>query len=85
MKNLMDTDYNKSFQDIYNDLPPRSAVKAPKSAFIEEIAKITMKAEITVRLWLSGSQRPDKLTQDIISKHFNIPAEILFPEPENKI
>lgn len=70
----------KTFRQLYDELPDRSTVKAPKTEFIEHIADVTMKSVKTVRCWLAGAQTPDQLTKAVIEKELNVPSEILFPE-----
>lgn len=69
-----------TFRQLYDALPERSIVKAPKTAFVEKYAEITMKSTKTVRCWLAGTQRPDALTQSIIEKETGLTADVLFPE-----
>ena len=71
-----------TFRQLYDSLPDRSAVKAPKTEFVERIAGITMKSVKTVRCWLAGTQKPDALSQSIIEKELGVTATILFPESE---
>ena len=66
-KKITETDY-QSFIQIYKALPERSEVKAPKTAFVERIAQVTMKSTKTVRGWIAGTQNPDALTQAVIEK-----------------
>lgn len=70
----------RDFRGIYDSLPERRVVKAPKSAFVDRIAAITMKHPNTVRCWLSGAQKPDALSRAMIEKEVGIPASELFPE-----
>lgn len=65
-----------TFKEIYEGLDPTP----PKTLWIRQIAELTKKSEMTVKMWLCGSRTPDALTQDVISKHFGIPAETLFPK-----
>ena len=44
------------FREIYESLPARAG-KAPKTVWIEHLAKITMKSEQTVRCWVYGTQK----------------------------
>lgn len=74
---------HKSFREIYNDLPERNAVKAPKTEFVEHIAALTMKSTKTVRCWLAGAQKPDALTMSLIEKELGISGAILFPQTNN--
>lgn len=64
MKKVTPKDY-QSFIQIYKGLPERSAVKAPKTEFVEEIAALCMCSTKTVRMWIHGVQKPDV---DILNK-----------------
>ena len=77
MNKMTGKDY--SFRQIYDNLPDRSTVKAPKTEFVEQIAKLTMKSTKTVRCWLAGVQKPDALCLSIIEKYLGTPGTILFP------
>ena len=66
MKKVTQKDY-QSFIQIYKGLPERSAVKAPKTEFVEEIAALCMCSTKTVRMWIHGVQKPDALKQKMIS------------------
>lgn len=68
-----------TFKQIYDSLP----VTPPKTAWIRRVAKVTKKSELTIRMWLSGRQTPDPLTQSVIEKELGIPAGVLFP-PKTK-
>lgn len=70
----------RTFRGYYDALPDRKVSKAPKSAFVDQIALVTMKSTKTVRCWLSGAQKPDALAQAMIEKELGIPASELFPE-----
>ena len=77
MSKMTEKDY-KTFRQIYDDLPERSAVKAPKTEFVERIATLTMKSTKTVRCWIAGVQKPDALAQSLIEKELEMPSEYLF-------
>lgn len=79
MSKMTEKDY-KSFRQIYDDLPDRSAVKAPKTEFVEHIATLTMKSTKTVRCWIAGVQKPDALAMSVVEKELNVPSEYLFPK-----
>ena len=70
----------RTFRGYYDSLPDRKISKAPKSAFVDRIAEITMKSTKTIRCWLAGTQKPDALAQAMIEKELGIPASELFPE-----
>jgi hypothetical protein len=65
------------FREIYDSLPARQEV-APKTDWVNEIAKITKSHPTTVRAWIYGTQKPDALKTSIISKHLGIPEDELF-------
>jgi transcriptional regulator with XRE-family HTH domain len=65
------------FREIYDSLPARAG-KAPKTVWIERLAKICMVSEQTVRCWVYGTQKPDALKLSIISKELGVPADELF-------
>lgn len=65
------------FREIYDSLPERTEI-APKTDWVNEIAKITKSHPTTVRAWLYGAQKPDALKVSIISKHLGIPEDELF-------
>jgi len=71
-----------TFRQIYDKLPDRSAIKAPKTQFVERVANVTMKSTKTVRCWLAGTQKPDALSQSMIEKELGVRANILFPESD---
>lgn len=66
----------KTFKQMYEELDPTP----PKTAWIKRIAEVTMRSELTVRMWLSGRQIPEPLVQNIISKELGVPVEGLFPQ-----
>ena len=79
MENMTAGDYPtpQTFAEVYKALP--NVVKAPKSAFIEEIAELCLCSTQTVRMWIQGVQRPDALKQKLISEKLGIAPETLFP------
>ncbi len=68
-----------TFRDYYQQLPSNKEI-SPRQKFIKRISEITKKSEKTIRCWISGSQKPDTLTQSIIEKELNIPCDELFSE-----
>lgn len=66
----------KTFKQIYDELDPTP----PKTAWIRNIAKVTHRSELTVRMWLSGRQIPDELCQEVIAKELGVSIVGLFPE-----
>lgn len=67
-----------TFKDYYDALPPRAPM-APKRAFVQKIAKLCMRSEKTVYMWLMGVQKPDALAQSVIAKELGTPENELFP------
>lgn len=50
--------------------------------FVADVARLTHRSEVTVRMWLSGMQSPDELVQSIIAKKYGVSAASLFPKRE---
>jgi len=73
----METAKKSKLREMYDALPER-ATTAPKTEFVNELARITKSHPTTVRAWIYGAQTPDALKQDIVSQHLGIPAEVLF-------
>lgn len=68
-----------TLKEIYDDVRRQPKPETPASAFLKQIAEITMKSEIAVRRWLSGDTEPDDLTKSVLAEHFNTTPEALFP------
>lgn len=69
----------KSFIELYQEAKSRPT---PAQEFIAEIAKLTHRSEMTVRMWISGNQIPDELAQATIAKRYNVSVDSLFPRRE---
>ena len=52
----------------------------PAQLLIRQIAILTERSELTVRLWLSGHHTPEPMIQRIIAKEFDLDPDTLFPE-----
>lgn len=73
---------NKTFKEIYREKSSLS----PRRQFIIDIARKTMRAEMTVRMWLAGRQIPDALTQAIIAEELGVEnVRSLFPVDEEGV
>ena len=72
---------NKSLKEMYQEL---KRAQNPAQEFVCNIAEITQKSEATVRMWLSGSHYPDKLTQQVLSEKLGVDVKVLFPDNNNK-
>lgn len=69
-----------TFTEIYERIPQRSAQPTERTRFIRRIADATKRSDQTVKMWLSGRQKPDALTQSVIAKLLKEPAANLFPD-----
>lgn len=65
-----------TFLDLYR---MEGEKPTPRQAFIAEVARVTKKAETTVKQWVRGMVVPDELTIDTLAKHFNCDPDSLFP------
>ena len=52
--------------------------------FVSEVAAVTKRSEMTVRMWLSGKQVPDELAQTMIAEKYKVSVESLFPKTTEK-
>lgn len=68
---------NKTFIELYNESKSKPT---PAQEFIAEVARITHRSEMTVKMWLCGNQIPDMLVQSVIADHFGVDINGLFPE-----
>lgn len=66
-----------AFRRIYDELPTERP-KAPKTAWINDIAEAVKVHPTTVRCWLAGTQKPDPLRISIIAKKLGVKEEELF-------
>lgn len=67
---------NKTFKDLYEEELKKPT---PAKRFVAEVAELTKRSEITVRMWLSGKQSPDELAKATIAAKFGVNADGLFP------
>lgn len=58
------------------------AKPSPGQAWLEEVADLTCYSIATVRGWALGFSQPNALTRKVLSEHFGIPTEELFPTEE---
>lgn len=67
---------HKTFKALYEEQK-----KKPTAAqvFVSEVARLTKRSEVTVRMWLSGQQVPDELAKSIIAERYNVSVDSLFP------
>ena len=65
----------KTFKELYEE---RKNAPTPAQQFIAEVAKLTDRSEITVKMWLYGGQVPDPNVSKVIGMHFNVDPDTLF-------
>lgn len=70
-----------AFKELYES---KKRKDTPAQEFVKTVAAITKRKEITVRMWISGAQRPDRLAADTIAKWVGVDTAELFPE-RNKV
>ncbi len=69
-----------SLKERYEELKKEPS---PSRKFIRELAELTNRSELTVRLWLSGHHEPEPLIAQIIAKAYDLDPETLFPKEES--
>ncbi|MCM1022403.1 MAG: helix-turn-helix domain-containing protein [Muribaculaceae bacterium] len=79
VEKMTPADYKPTFGELYKALP--EPPKAPKQAFVEEIASLCKCSQQTVRMWIQGTQRPDALKRSLIAERLGYSEEQLFPTP----
>lgn len=67
----------KTFKELYKE---RKQQPTPAKKFIAEVAELTHRSELTVRMWLYDVAKPDDLAKSIIAEKYGVKAETLFPE-----
>lgn len=67
---------HKSLIEMYAE---RKEQPTPAAAFIAEIAEVTHHSIAAARKWVLGLAVPDVSTKILLSKHFGIPYDVLFP------
>lgn len=75
---------DKTLRGLYLQAKSMKPEVSPGQLFIDEVAELTHRAETTVRMWIYGKQTPDDFIKTVLSKHFGIPVEELFPPKKKK-
>lgn len=70
----------KTFIELYTE---RKNEPTPAQKFITEVAELTHRSEMTVRMWISGVQVPDPNVSKVIGMHFNVDPDTLFANAAN--
>lgn len=71
----------KTFIELYNEAKNQPT---PAQKFISDVATITHRSEMTVRMWLAGRQLPDDLAKITIAEKFGVNADSLFPKKKEE-
>lgn len=66
-----------TFKELYES---KKRKDTPAQEFVKKVASITKRKEITVRMWISGAQRPDRLAAAMIAQWTGVDAAELFPD-----
>lgn len=72
---------NRTFIELYNEAKNQPT---PAQKFISDVATITHRSEMTVRMWLAGRQFPDDLAKVTIAEKFGVSVESLFPKKQEE-
>lgn len=75
INNIMEN--QMTFKDYYLR---EKAKPSPAQNFLTDMAQLTKRSSVTVRMWLQGKQVPDALTQSLIAERLNTDASTLFPD-----
>ena len=62
-------DKTKTFHDLYKEACSKPT---PRQAFIQEVARLTLRSESAVELWAAGATKPNKEIQRLIAGHFGL-------------
>ena len=73
---------NKSLREMYLEEKKRPTHAA---SFITSVAEVTHHSKAAVRKWILGFARPDMSTKILLSKHFSVPYDVLFPEDGQEV
>lgn len=67
-----------SLAELYKE---KQSELSPAQKFVKELAAITQRSELTVRLWISGKHEPEPLVKRIIADSYDLDVNCLFPNP----
>lgn len=66
---------NKTLKEFYEEIV---VPQNPQIAFIHRISELTHKSELSVRLWIKGTHKPDALTIKVIAEELGADPNTLF-------
>lgn len=69
-----------SLKDLYEE--KKNQRVDPSKNLIRLIMDVTGRAEVTVRLWISGRNTPEPLVKRIIADALDVDADYLFPNKQ---
>lgn len=69
-----------SLREMYDELRKQPS---PSRKFIRELAELTNRSELTVRLWLTGHHEPEPLITQIIASAYGLDPNTLFPKSDS--
>ena len=64
-----------SLRELYEELRKQPS---PSRKFIKELAELTNRSELTVRLWLTGHHEPEPLIAQLIAKTYDLDPDTIF-------
>lgn len=64
-----------TLKEMYEELKMKPS---PGQQFIRELAALTNRSELTVRLWLGGHHEPEPLVAQVIAKAYDLDPDYLF-------
>lgn len=71
---------NKTLKELYEEI---EVPANPQMAFIRYVSELTHKSELTVRLWIKGTHKPDALTIKVLAEALNVDPDTLFSHVQN--
>ncbi len=71
----------KSLREMYLE---QKGQPTPAASFLTTIAEVTNHSIAAARKWVKGLAKPDVNSKILLSQHFGIPYDVLFPYDEKK-
>ena len=70
---------HKSLREMYLE---QKEQPTPAASFLATIAEVTNHSIAAARKWVKGLAKPDVNSKILLSRHFGIPYDVLFPFDE---